>query len=266
MEGQATLSGTLSSEKHKCLVLMVNASGSPSKRGKALKRGGRSSSPRPRTPGRNPSPHGPPRQDAVSTINCVPSASVDKSRGKDERRGGATRVRGASPFHAKTANDASENSSFKQNRSQPSTSRSMATTASSASSTRSQCYWPPPNPIADLHSGALFANITFHALEGDNWRQAKESSWIVQQAFHDSLRCYPHGQSMAQDGGKSKFDPRYTSGNTPSANRVVKEHLDTEVRARLGIKQAPDEWAPDQCQYRWGDEGSNRRRWQMSQN
>ena len=82
------------------------------------------------------------------------------------------------------------------------------------------------SPQADL-----LANIDYLAPHGapDNDRKAKESSWLVSQAFIEGLRYYPTGQ-VALDG--NDCEATY-SGNTHHKGSSVFEHMETDLRSRL---------------------------------
>ena len=107
---------------------------------------------------------------------------------------------------------------------------------------------PPPmthaSPQADL-----LANIDYLAPHGapDNDRKAKESSWLVSQAFIEGLRYYPTGQ-VALDG--NDCEATY-SGNTHHRGSSVFEHMETDLRSRLDIAPAEMEWREDQLPREW---------------
>ena len=105
-------------------------------------------------------------------------------------------------------------------------------------------------PALSLSSQAdLHANIDYLAPHGapDNDRKAKESSWLVSQAFIEGLRYYPTGQA-ALDG--NDCEATY-SGNTHHKNQAFFEHMETDLRSRLDIAPADTEWREDQLPREW---------------
>lgn len=137
-----------------------------------------------------------------------------------------------------------------------------------------------PRSQADLH-----ANIDYLAPNGapDNDRKAKESSWLVSQAFIEGLRYYPNGQtSLDSNDSEATY-----SGNTLSKKVYTVEHMETDLRSRcamhactpdahrqlppapclppsshtlpatsrcprsLSIAPADSEWREDQCPREW---------------
>lgn len=103
---------------------------------------------------------------------------------------------------------------------------------------------PQPASQTDLH-----ANIDYLAPNGapDNDRKAKESSWLVSQAFIEGLRYYPTGQTAIDS---NDCEATY-SGNTHSKKSNVFEHMETDLRSRLDIAPADTEWRDDQCPREW---------------
>jgi hypothetical protein len=104
----------------------------------------------------------------------------------------------------------------------------------------------PFPPQADLH-----ANIDYLAPNGapDNDRKAKESSWLVSQAFIEGLRYYPSGKaSLDSNDSEATY-----SGNTHSKRVHMVEHMETDLRARLEIAPRQDnwEWRDDQLPREW---------------
>ena len=97
---------------------------------------------------------------------------------------------------------------------------------------------------ADLH-----ANIDYLAPNGapDNDRKAKESSWLVSQAFIEGLRYYPSGQ---QSLDSNDCEQTY-SGNTHGRRVFNMEHMETDLRARLEIAPRDAEWRDDQLPREW---------------
>ena len=67
------------------------------------------------------------------------------------------------------------------------------------------------------------------------------------QAFIESLRYYPKGtQALENNDCEATY-----SGCTHSARQVVAEHIETDVRVRLGIAPADQEWRDEQCPREW---------------
>jgi hypothetical protein len=95
----------------------------------------------------------------------------------------------------------------------------------------------------------LHANIDYLAPNGapDNDRKAKESSWLVSQAFIEGLRYYPTGQTAIDS---NDCEATY-SGNTHSKKSNVFEHMETDLRSRLDIAPADTEWRDDQLPREW---------------
>lgn len=77
----------------------------------------------------------------------------------------------------------------------------------------------------------------------DNDRNMKEASFLQSQAWFESLRHYPKGKNAIDS------EAAY-SGLTHGAN-VPSEHLETDVRQRLGIAVADPVWLPTQLQEAW---------------
>lgn len=77
----------------------------------------------------------------------------------------------------------------------------------------------------------------------DNDRLVKEASWLSTQSWFESLRYYPKGEDADDD------EVAY-SGMTHGMS-APSEHLETDVRTRLGIAKADSDWSPDQLQMQW---------------
>ena len=77
----------------------------------------------------------------------------------------------------------------------------------------------------------------------DNDRLVKEASWLSTQAWFESLRYYPQGEDADDD--EVCYSGRTHGMAAPS------EHLETDVRTRLGIAKADADWVPDQLQMQW---------------
>ena len=126
-------------------------------------------------------------------------------------------------------------------------SRSSALTNRTSSPTGR--YHPDPERRLDVRKADLHANIDYLAPHGapDNDRKAKESSWLVSQAFIEGLRYYPTGK-QALDSNDSVVT---YSGNTHSKKQTVVEHMETDLRARLSIAPADPGWREDQLPMEW---------------
>lgn len=126
-------------------------------------------------------------------------------------------------------------------------SRSSALTNRTSSPTGR--YHPDVDRRLDIRKADIHANIDFMAPNGapDNDRKAKESSWLVSQAFIEGLRYYPSGQ-VAIDG--NDCEATY-SGNTHNKRSMVFEHMETDLRSRLDIAPADTEWRDDQLPREW---------------
>jgi len=104
---------------------------------------------------------------------------------------------------------------------------------------------PNPTRRAELRKADMFHNIDYYGGHGapDNDRLVKEASWLSTQSWFESLRYYPKGED-ADD------DETCYSGLTHGMS-IPSEHLETDVRTRLGIAKAGDSWGPDQLQMQW---------------
>jgi hypothetical protein len=91
-----------------------------------------------------------------------------------------------------------------------------------------------PNPVrrAELRKSDMFNNIDYYGGIGapDNDRLVKEASWLSTQSWFESLRYYPKGEDADDD------EAAY-SGLTHGMAAPT-EHLETDVRTRLGIAKA----------------------------
>ena len=108
---------------------------------------------------------------------------------------------------------------------------------------------PPSAGALSLPQTDIHANIDFLAPHGapDNDRKAKESSWLVSQAFIEGLRYYPQGQAALDS---NDCEATY-SGNTHHKKQAVFEHMETDLRSRLDIAPADSEWRDDQLPREW---------------
>lgn len=77
----------------------------------------------------------------------------------------------------------------------------------------------------------------------DNDRLVKEASWLSTQSWFESLRYYPKGEDADDD--EAAYSGMTHGMSAPS------EHLETDVRTRLGIAKADSDWSPDQLQMQW---------------
>ena len=126
-------------------------------------------------------------------------------------------------------------------------SRSSALTNRTSSPTGR--YHPDVDRRLDIRKADLHANIDYLAPNGapDNDRKAKESSWLVSQAFIEGLRYYPSGQQALE---ANDCEQTY-SGNTHHKGSGVSEHMETDLRSRLDIAPADTEWRDDQLPREW---------------
>lgn len=104
---------------------------------------------------------------------------------------------------------------------------------------------PNPTRRAELRKADMFHNIDYYGGHGapDNDRLVKEASWLSTQSWFESLRYYPKGEDADDD------EAAY-SGLTHGMSAPT-EHLETDVRTRLGIAKADADWVPDQLQMQW---------------
>jgi len=104
-----------------------------------------------------------------------------------------------------------------------------------------------PNPVrrAELRKADMFHNIDYYGGFGapDNDRLVKEASWLSTQSWFESLRYYPKGEDADDD--EAAYSGLTHGMSAPS------EHLETDVRTRLGIAKADADWCPDQLQMQW---------------
>ena len=125
--------------------------------------------------------------------------------------------------------------------------RSMASQLPTSQRTSSPSGRMHPNPVrrAELRKADMFHNIDYYGGIGapDNDRLVKEASWLSTQSWFESLRYYPKGEDADDD------EVAY-SGLTHGMAAPT-EHLETDVRTRLGIAKADADWVPDQLQMQW---------------
>jgi len=125
--------------------------------------------------------------------------------------------------------------------------RSVNTALPSSQRTSSPSGRMHPNPVrrAELRKADMFHNIDYYGGIGapDNDRLVKEASWLSTQSWFESLRYYPKGEDADDD------EAAY-SGLTHGMAAPT-EHLETDVRTRLGIAKADSDWVPDQLQMQW---------------
>jgi len=126
-------------------------------------------------------------------------------------------------------------------------SRSTALTNRTSSPTGR--YHPDPERRLDIRKTDLHANIDYFAPHGapDNDRKAKESSWLVSQAFIEGLRYYPEGQAALDSNDCAAT----YSGNTHHKGSNLFEHMETDLRSRLDIAPADAAWRDDQLPREW---------------
>lgn len=80
----------------------------------------------------------------------------------------------------------------------------------------------------------------------DNDGKLNPASYVNSQAWFESLRHYPAGPDAIDD-------PAAYSGLTHGSG-VPTEHLETDVRTRMGIAVADPAWRPQQLQEAWAAE------------
>ena len=155
---------------------------------------------------------------------------------------------------------------------------SAATTEAGAASRLSRVTTSPstrchPNQDRrnELRGADMFSNINYFATSRvpnavsrvgdavygapDNDRRMKEASWISSQAWFESLRYYPKGREAADnDDCEATF-----SGNT-HGSKVPAEHLENDVRNRVGIAAADPGWTPAQLIEPWAPDMEARMR------
>lgn len=117
----------------------------------------------------------------------------------------------------------------------------------------------------DLRSADMHTNINYYATvrvankvattgdavysAPDNDRKNKEASWLASQAWFEGLRHYPKGpDAMDSEAAYSGL----THGGGEEA--MPTEHLETDLRTRLGIAVADPDWRPAQLQEAWAPE------------
>lgn len=110
---------------------------------------------------------------------------------------------------------------------------------------------PNPDRRFELRQSDMFTNINYFSPGGapDNDRKMKESSWISSQAWFESLRYYPKGMEAA----KNEDCEATFSGNTHGST-VPAEHIQNDVRNRVGIAPADPGWMPHQVPEPWAPE------------
>lgn len=106
-------------------------------------------------------------------------------------------------------------------------------------------------------------NINYFAPHGapDNDGKMKESSFVAGQAFIESLRHYPRGghsvpreQLAWTECETHDSEATYSGRPTTRASVFNTEHIESDVRARLGIGAAAPDWRPTQVHAAWGPE------------
>jgi len=128
---------------------------------------------------------------------------------------------------------------------------------------------PNPDRRNELRDSDMFSNINYFATARvpnrtassgdavytapDNDRRMKESSWISSQAWFESLRYYPGREEAV----KNEDCVATFSGNTHGST-VPSEHLENDVRNRVGLAPADPGWMPHQLQEQWAPEMDHR--------
>ena len=110
---------------------------------------------------------------------------------------------------------------------------------------------------ADMHASINYFATTRVAGSGsattdgsymapDNDQKMKEASFVNSQAWFESLRHYPKGANAIDS--EAAYSGWTHGGDVPT------EHLETDVRTRLGIAAADPDWQPWQLQEAWAPE------------
>lgn len=122
---------------------------------------------------------------------------------------------------------------------------------------------PNPERKAEIRQADMFSNINYFATTRvggdaksnvgdavygapDNDRRMKEASWMSSQAWFESLRYYPKGElAQRNDDCEVTF-----SGNTHGSD-VPAEHIENDVRNRVGVACADPGWSAYQLPEPW---------------
>lgn len=215
----------------------------------------------------------PPRAKAA-VAEYVPEADPFASTASAD--GKAADVESRPPFvvpqgkrRTRTAQNAPINRTERTNRDKPRTARGSPTTWAQVNKhtwegrtgSPTGRFHPNAKRRADVRGSDLHMSINYYATtrtEGvattgdnvyeapDNDRKMKEASFVASQAWFESLRHYPRGRN-AMDSQAAYSG--YTHGSEAPA-----EHLETDLRTRLGIAAADPDWQPKQLQQAWAPE------------
>lgn len=115
----------------------------------------------------------------------------------------------------------------------------------------------------DVRKADLHADIDYFATQRDpsgvtgstgdpvftapnNDQKNKEASWLASQAWFESLRHYPRGATAV--------DSEAAYSGLTHGKDVPTEHLETDVRTRLGLAEGDPDWKPWQLQEAWAPE------------
>lgn len=156
--------------------------------------------------------------------------------------------------------------SYRQTSHRPqSSSRSQATYRSSTSSPTGR-FHPDRVRRLNLRGADPHCNIDYYAPNGapDNDRKMKEASFLSGQAFNESLRYYPRGESCNVDRDELAWterethdsEPTYSGRPTTRATVHSTESIESDVRMRLGIAAPEPDWRPTQLHTPWSNEGN----------
>lgn len=117
-----------------------------------------------------------------------------------------------------------------------------------------------PKRRSDLRHLDPHNNINFFAPAGapDNDRNTKEAGYLASQSFFESLRFYPRffgsPRQDSADSGSGQHEEMYSGRPTTTQSAHSVEHIESEVRMRLGIAAADHDWQPWQCPEAWVDD------------
>lgn len=95
--------------------------------------------------------------------------------------------------------------------------------------------------MRDMHHSCSSTDASYTA--PDNDRKMKEASFLTSQAWFESLRHYPSGPNA--------IDSEAAYSGLTHGPEVPSEHLETDVRTRLGIAAADPDWQHWQLQEAW---------------
>ena len=106
-----------------------------------------------------------------------------------------------------------------------------------------------PERRKDIRGTDMITNIDWVMAKPEdvvNGCTCKEASWVPSQAWFESLRYYPSGKEAVTYGDS---DVTF-SGNTHGPHNQP-QHLETDVRTRLGLAVADPDWTDEQLPFYW---------------